>query len=664
MSSDHSSLFAAAIAAHRLGNVAEARRLCAVLVKDNKKNVNALHFLGVLEAELGNYSVSIKYFDSALGFHSSSANIHADKGKVLLASRRYDDALVSLRKAVAIDPIHVLALHNIGCAFLILNRSSEALATFDRLLSSAPDYLPALHNKAIALTDLRRYQEAIAVASRALELAPDYAEAFQSRGTAYEHLRQFDKALEDFRHAASLKPDIEYLAGQVIVSAQHCCEWQGEEEAKQALEDSVNEGKRVVTPFAFLGITDSPRLQLACARTYVDDKFSSISPPVWRGKKYVHEKLRVAYVSADIRTHPIAFPIAGLFEKHDRSRFDVFAISVGKSDDSEIGSRIRSAVNFIDAETKSPESIAHLVREMEIDILVDLNGFTEHNRFGIFAYRPAPLQVSFLGYPGTTGAPYIDYLVADRIVIPENERRWYTENIIYMPSSYHVNDDKRTIPDQTLKRSEAGLPESGFIYCCFNSTYKINSFVFQSWMRILRAVEASALWLLEPNAIAMKNLRSYASQAGIDPSRLIFAPRVDALSHLARHHLADLFLDSLPYGAHTTANDALWAGLPVLTRIGRAFPGRVAASLLETICLPELITHSLDEYESLATGLAVDSKRLADLKKRLMVQRQTAPLFNTGLFARQLEAAYAAIYRRHQAAQKPGDIEVDAVSDL
>jgi predicted O-linked N-acetylglucosamine transferase (SPINDLY family) len=664
MSSDFSSLFNEAKAAHRAGNIAEARRLCTVLVKNNKNDFNALHLLGVLEAELSNYSRSINYLDSALSVHSDSADIHADKGKVLLSLQRYDDALVSLKDATAINPFHVPALHNCGCVFLILNRSSEALATFDRLLSIAPDYLPALHNKAIALTDLRRYQEAIAVASKAIERAPDYAEAFQSRGTAYEHLRQFDKALEDFRRAAFLKPDIEYLSGQAIVSAQHCCEWQGEEEAKQALETSVNEGKRVVTPFAFLGITDSPRLQLACARTYVDDKFRSISPPVWRGKRYEHEKPRVAYVSADIRIHPIAVPIAGLFEKHDRSRFDVFAISIGKSDDSEIVRRIRSAVNLIDAETKSAESIAHLVRELEIDILVDLNGFTEHNRFGIFAHRPAPLQVSFLGYPGTTGALYMDYIVADRVVIPQSERKWYTENVIYMPSSYHVNDDKRAIPDWTVTRSEAGLPETGFVYCCFNSTYKINSFIFQSWMRILRAVEASALWLLEPNAIALKNLRSFASQAGIDPGRLIFAPRVDALSHMARHHLADLFLDSLPYGAHTTANDALWAGLPVLTRLGRAFPGRVAASLLEAIRFPELITHSFDEYERVATDLAMDSKRLADIKKRLMVQRQTAPLFNTGLFVRQLEAAYASIYRRHQGGQKPGDIKVDAVSDL
>jgi predicted O-linked N-acetylglucosamine transferase (SPINDLY family) len=381
---------------------------------------------------------------------------------------------------------------------------------------------------------------------------------------------------------------------------------------------------------------------------------------LWRGERYAHDRIRLAYLSTDLRAHAVGFLIVGAFEHHDKSRFETTGISLGADDKSETRARIEAAFDrFINVGEKSDNEVGTLLREMEIDIVVDLNGFTGHPRTRILAQRPAPIQVNYLGYPGTMGADYIDYIIADPIVITPNEEPYYTEKIAYLPETYQANDSRRRRVERQPTRAEAGLPETGFVFSSFNNTYKVSPEMFAIWMRLLARVEGSVLWLLEDNEFAAANLRREAAARSVNPDRLIFAPRTRPESHLARQTLADLFLDTLPYNAHTTASDALWAGLPVITTPGTTFPGRVAASLLTAIGLPELIAPSLDDYERLALTLARDPDALAAVKAKLASHRESFPLFDTKRFTRHLEAAFRKMWERHRQGLPPQTFAVE-----
>jgi predicted O-linked N-acetylglucosamine transferase (SPINDLY family) len=422
----------------------------------------------------------------------------------------------------------------------------------------------------------------------------------------------------------------------------------------------VKNKKPNTSPFVLLGISASPDDQLQCAKSWVAEKWPLSKKAIWQGERYKHDRIRIAYVSADLRQHPVSFLIAGMLECHDKSRFDVTGISLGPDESSEIRQRLKSAFeHFIDAETFGDEHIAKLVRSAEVDILVDLMGFTTDSRTGIFARRPAPIQINYLGFPGTMGAKYIDYILADRVVIPEEARECYSENAVYLPDSFMANDSKRKVSARLPRRSDCNLPETGFVFCSFNNGHKIVPETFNIWMSLLRQLDNGVLWLSNTNETAIRNLRREAQNRGVDPSRLVFAERV-ALNedHLARHKLADLFLDTLPYNAHTSASDALWAGLPVLTCLGQTFAGRVAASLLNAIDLPELITTTPEAYEQMAIDLATHPDKLAIIKRKLAGNRLAAPLFNTRLYTRHIEAAYTAMYERHQAGLPPDHIIV------
>jgi predicted O-linked N-acetylglucosamine transferase (SPINDLY family) len=392
---------------------------------------------------------------------------------------------------------------------------------------------------------------------------------------------------------------------------------------------------------------------------WVSKQYPVRPKPLWKAEHYRHERIRIAYVSADFHQHATSYLTAGMFECHDKSRFEITAISIGPDDNSEIRQRLKDSFDyFIDVTALSEDQIASRIRDSEIDIVVDLKGFTQDARTGVFAHRPAPIQVNYLGYPGTLGAKYIDYIIADRNVIPEDQQKFYSEKIVYMPNSYQVNDTKRLTADVIFTRPELGLPPTGFVFCCFNNNYKITPHVFDCWMRVLKQVEGGVLWLLEANAKAAGNLRREAAARGVNAERLIFARKRPLSEHLARYRLADLFLDTLPCNAHTTASDALWAGLPVLTCSGETFASRVAASLLHAIHLPQLATTTLEDYESLAIELAKHPNKLKEIKQKLADNRLTTPLFDTKLFTKHIEAAYTAMYERYRAGLAPDHIIV------
>jgi predicted O-linked N-acetylglucosamine transferase (SPINDLY family) len=468
------------------------------------------------------------------------------------------------------------------------------------------------------------------------------------------------EASEAHDRAFDLNPNLKYLPGERLHTKQMLCDWSDYQSECRRILDGVKQDSPVIVPFSFLSVTASPEDQLRCARSYVAREIDTAIKPLWNGEKYSHERIRVAYLSPDFREHPTSYLMAGLFESHDRNRFETMAISFIRKDDP-MQRRLHGAFDrFVDASELSDGALATMLREAEVDIAVDLAGFTRGNRIKILAARPAPIQVNYLGYPGSMGAGFIDYLIADEILIPDDHASFYSEAIVRMPHTYQVTDDRRVISAAKISRRDAGLPENGFVFCSFNNCYKINPEIFDIWMRLLRRVENSVLWLIETNAVGMDNLRREARNRGISPERIVFAPKVGQSEHLGRHRLADLFLDTLPYNAHTTASDALWAGLPIVTCLGSTFAARVAASILKAIDLPELVTDSLASYEALALKLAEEPNLLQQIRAKIADNRQTQPLFNTRSFTADLEQAYSEMWRRSQAGHPPKSFRVRA----
>jgi predicted O-linked N-acetylglucosamine transferase (SPINDLY family) len=507
--------------------------------------------------------------------------------------------------------------------------------------------------------DLRRPEDELARYDKAIALKPDGAEAYNNRGNALIDLKRPEDALASYDKAIALKSNYEFLFGTILHTKMKICDWETFDQDFDRLRAKLTRYENASSPFPVLSVTGSPELQKIASQIWVRNRHSvrTVLPAVTM--RAGHKKIKLGYFSADYQNHPVMSLIAGMLEAHDKSRFETIALSYGPNINDEMRKRaMRSFDRFLDVRNSSDKDVALLCRTLEVDIAVDLNGFTKDSHTDIFAFKAAPIQVNYLGYAGTMGAEYIDYIIADAILIPEHSRQHYSEKIVYLPNSYQVNDAKRTISDKVFTRAELGLPSAEFVFCCFNNNYKITPHVFDGWMRILKQVEGGVLWLLEDNAKAASNLRKEAAARGVDAERLIFAKRLPLAEHLARHRLADVFLDTLPFNAHTTASDALWAGLPVLTCIGESFAGRVAASLLKAIHLPELITNTPQAYEAFAVQLATHPNKLFEIKKKLANNRLTTPLFDTKRFTKHIEAAYTAMYERCLAGLPPADIYV------
>jgi predicted O-linked N-acetylglucosamine transferase (SPINDLY family) len=437
------------------------------------------------------------------------------------------------------------------------------------------------------------------------------------------------------------------------------CSWSGLTESLEDISKKVVANEKVIKPFPLLALNDDSLFHKKSSEIYIQSiyPFNPVLGPIL--KRPESPKIRVGYFSADFHNHATGYLMAELFELHDKSQFELVGFSFGPIVNDEMRQRLEKSFDqFIESDRNFDIEVAKLSRDLKIDIAVDLKGFTQDARTGIFAHRAAPIQVNYLGYPGTLGADYIDYIIADKTLISPELQSCYSEKVIYLPDSYQVNDRKRLISEREFTRQELGLPESSFVFCCFNNNFKILPATFEGWMRILRAVEGSVLWLLQDNSWALKNLKKEAEKQGVAPDRLVFAERLPLPEHLARHRQADLFLDTFPCNAHTTTSDALWVGLPVLTLMGESFGSRVAASLLNAVGLPELITSTQEEYEALAIELALNPLKLADAKLKLANNRLTAPLFDTPLFAKSLEAAYIKMYEQYQADLEPEHISI------
>ena len=623
----------------------------ALLINPNL--VEAWSNLGVALQELKRYDEAIDHYDKALSLNPYLVEAWTNKGLTLNELKRYDEAIDHYDKALSLKLDYHEAWSNKGLTLNELKRYDEAIAHYDKALGLRPDYHEAWTNKGATLNNLKRYDEAIAHYDKALFLKPDFAEAHYNKGIALNELKRFDEAIAHYDRALGLKPDINWASGDLLHAKMKICSWAGLAESLENISKKVGASEKVANPFSLLALSDDALLHKKSAEIYLQSRypFNSFLGAILKHPK--NKKIRVGYFSADFKNHPVAFLIAELFEIHDRCQFEIYAFSLLKSSD-DMGGRLKLAFDhFIEVGNKSDIEIAQLSRGLNIDIAVDLTGITDSSRTGIFSFRAAPIQVNYLGYPGTMGTDYIDYIVADKTLIPVGSQSCYSEKVVYLPNSYQVNDRKRLISDRQFTKQELGLPENGFVFCCFNNNFKILPATFDGWMRILSAVEGSVLWLLQDNSWVVENLKKEAQKRGVNGQRLVFADRVPLSEHLARHRQADLFLDTYPYNAHTTTSDALWSGLPVLTLMGRSFGSRVAASLLNAIGLPELITSNQEEYEALAIDLALNPNNLTDITNKLSNNRLITPLFDTPLFTHNLEAAYIKMMERYQADLKP-----------
>ena len=569
---------------------------------------------------------------------------------------QWADALQSYNEALRLKPDLLEALHNRGVVLQSLNRFEAALAGYDRTIAIKPDFPEALNNRGSTLRALGRLEEALTSFERALAIKPAYAVALYNRGVTQWELGQFDASLASYEAALAAGHPSAFNA--VAYAALHLCRWNRSQTISNEIAPRLAGGQAALVPFVMLGYGGDAALQLRCAQAFVRDRIPA--RPALLSAAVRRAKIKLAYLSNHFRRHAIAALIANLLERHDRDRFELFGISLGPDDGSVMRMRLAQAFDhFLDVSGKGEAEIAHLLTSHGIDIAIDLGGHAGGGGLGALSYRPCPVQVSYLGFPGPSGADFIDYVIADSVVLPFAEQDFYTERIVHLPHTYQANDPTRPIV-AAPSRAEAGLPEQGFVFCCFNNNWKITEPVFAIWMGLLAAIPDSVLWLMAANPGARENLCREATARGIASDRLVFADFSDPEIHLARHRLADLFLDTLPYNAHTTASDALWAGLPVVTCRGSTFCGRVAASLLEAAGLPELVTGDLEGYEALALRLARDKPLLHSMRQRLERNRLIHPLFDADLFRRHIEAAYVRMWEIATNGDTPQNFSVPA----
>lgn len=633
------------------GDLVEAERLCRLILGAQPDYFDALHLLGVIAVNTRRPHEGVELLTRALTVNSEQAQAHNNLGAALADIKNHEAALESYKRALFLDPGYAEAHKNQGAALRDLRSYEAALASFERAIALNPEFAEAHFSRGVALQNLKRYEAALTSYDRAISLNPGYVEAFYNRGSVFLEQKRYEAALEALERALQIGPDFDFLYGTWLQTKMRMCDWSGIDDFA-VLEERVGRCEKAATP-GILSMSGSPALQKTAAEIWTHAKYPASNalpalPPALR-----RDKIRVGYFSSDFHSHPVALLTAGMFEKHDRSRFELTAFSSGPDTDDEVRNRVKAAFeNFIDVRDMADREVASLARSRGIDIAIDLGGHTAESRTGVFAMRAAPVQVSYLGYLGTMGAGYMDYLIADPVIVPQGARQHYAEKIAYLPS-YQANDSKRRISDRRFTREELGLPRKGFVFCCFNNSYKITPQIFGGWMRILKRVEASVLFLYAENKSVEANLRQEAARRGIESGRLVFGSRLPLPEYIARYRIAGLFLDTAPYNAGTTASDALWAGLPVLTCVGETFASRIAASLLCALHLPELITSTQAEYEDLAVALALDEARLDRIRLELERNRATSPLFDTVQFTRNLEALYTRMHERSQAGMSP-----------
>ena len=676
------------------GQINKAKDTCLKILKKEPNNIDILNLLGAIAFQNKNYSEAVYTFNKIIQINSNNFQAYYNQGNAYLGLKKFEEALKNYNQAIKIKPDYKQAYNNRGIVLKELKRIKEALENYNQAITIEPNNADLYNNRGTVYLELKQFdkaiedynfaltinknypevyfnlgnafnefgksEEAIKSYSQAIKINKNYSEAFFNLGNVLKNLKKIKEAIICYKKVNEINPDFDFLLGTLIHMKSISCDWEFFNQDLKELNTKINKNQKSTPPFPTLSLYESIKIQKKVAEIWIREKFLNINKlePIKKIKK--NKKIKIGYFSADYKNHPVSFQLINLLDLHDRSKFEIYGFSFGLEKEDEMKKRISKVFDkFYDVKFKTDFDIAKLSRDLNIDIAVDLTGFTSNSRFGIFVERCAPIQVNFLGYPGTLGSNHHDYIIADKILIPKENQKDYSEKIIYLPNSFLVNDSTKKISKKSFTREEFGLPKNSFVFCCFNKYYKITPSIFDIWMRLLKKVEGSVLWLTEDNFEGAKNLQKEANQRGVDSNRLIFAKHMPSLAdHLVRHKAADLFIDTLPYNAHTTASDALWAGLPVLTRTGESFSSRVAASLLSSIGLPELITKTEKEYETLAIELATNPKRLKQIKKKLEKNKLIKPLFNIKLYTQHIEYAYKKIYKRYNSNTPNENIEI------
>jgi protein O-GlcNAc transferase len=620
-------------------------------------DADAHYNLGIALKEQGKLDEAITAYKLALEHKPTYVEAHYNLGNVLKQQGKLDDAISAYQQALALKPIDADAHNNLGNAFKQQGKLDEAIKAYRSALALNPTDANGHNNLGNVLRQQGKLNEAISAYRQVLAFKPDDAEAHYSLGTALREQGELDQAISAFQKSLAIKPTWAEAEAQLLFLQHMVCDFSVStriDEVSARLGISTD----AIAPFTALTWADAPSLQLQRSLKFAEMSYGHLPIALPATLKNHSGRIRIGYFSADFHNHATFFLMAGMLRCHDRTQFEVFCYSYGSKFDA-FHEKIKQSVDFFfDVSKLSDQEIVDLSRSHEIDIAVDLKGYTQETRSSIFKYRNAPIQINYLGYPGTMGADFIDYIIADPQVIPEDQRGFYTESVIYLPHSYQPNDSEREIELNYGKRADHGLPNNSFVLCCFNNNYKITIKEFDIWMRLLKDIEGSVLWLLKGNAWARKNLRKEAIARGVHPFRLVFADRAPVPVHLARHKHADLFLDTFNVNAHTTASDALWAGLPVVTKRGEQFSARVAASLLTAVGIPELITDTEFQYEEKIRYLANNPKILSDIRRKLSSNRLTAPLFDTKRYTRNFEKGLRTAHQMYLQGYQPRDIWV------
>ncbi len=627
-----------------------ARSAILGVPKTSNPQADALANRGIALQTNADLSGAQRLFEQALALQSDNFPALYSLAVIALNRGVVADGLKYSERCIASHADSAMSWYIRGCALKQARHFKESIEHFDNALALSPDYKEAFSEKGLACAEIHDYVQALLQFNEVLRIDPVHKLALTNMGMLLTILKKNEDAAQFYARLLALDPDYEYVLGALVHARLHCCDWTDFARNRELILEGVRQSKRICRPLAFLALSDSPAEQLICTRLFMEQSYPPKPVAVWKGEKYTHQRIRIGYVSPDLREHPVGHLMAGVFERHDKSRFEVYSFSLGIDDQSSLRKRfVAASDHFFDVRNESSLAIAELVRKHEIDVLIDLAGPTADSRPDVFGYRAAPVQVGYLGYAGTTAVPYMDYLIADETVVPPGDQVHYPEKLLYLPGCYLPTDPEVRVAERTPTRAEMSLPESGFVFCSFNHDYKINPPVFDVWMKILSRVEGSVLWLMKLNEVAEANLRKEAEARGISGTRLIFAGRVPAISdHLARYRLAGLFLDTSPYNAHSTATDVLRAGLPVLTLEGHSFQSRVATSIVRAIDMPELSVPSLSEYEEFAVRIGNSPAEAEALKARLRGKVETAEEFDPNRKTANLEKLYAEAHSRRR----------------
>ncbi len=638
----------------------QSQTLLSIALKIYPRNFNALFLSGVIKGIQNNHLEALVFFQKALKVDPSSSLTHLNMGKALSELNRDREAIKFYKQSSHIDPGNAEVWLGYGKSLQKLDDFNGAIDKYNTALDINGNYPEALANKALILHYLDKSDEALEYFSKALQINETIPEIWVYAGNTFSDIKDFENALFCYKKALSISPNIDYLLGDYLYAKMQIADWVDLKNIQVECLNSVAQKKKVITPFQFLAVEDDPALQRICAQTFVSGKYENLfNLNLNKSKTKNHPKLKIGYLSPDFRNHPVSYLLAEALESHNSDKYEIYGIYVGAKTNDSMHERLKTSFDyFLDCGNLSDTEISSRLKALDLNILVDLAGHTSKSRLGVFKDRVAPIQISYLGYPGTTGANFIDYIIADASIIPKESSEHYSEKPIYLPHCFQANDSGRKISKRNITREEFNIPPNVFVFCCFNNTYKLNPKIFDVWSHILHQVPNSILWLSSTSNITQVNLKNEMCIRGISECRIIFCPRAEYSNYLSSYQLADLFLDTLPFNAGTTASDALWAGLPVLTQSGKSFSGRMATSLLKSLSLNELISSSEQEYISIAIDLAGNPSKLASLKNKLIIKKSTSPLFDGKSFCRDVEQAYELIYKRFLDGQAPAAIEI------